>query len=48
MPDDISITLAFTRHDVRVFMFGLMVGAIIGWSLGLFVGSSGRGHDSQW
>jgi uncharacterized membrane protein YccC len=48
MPDDISITLAFTRHDVRVFMFGLMVGAIIGWSLGLFIGSTEKGTDSSW
>jgi hypothetical protein len=48
MPDDISITLAFTRHDVRVFMLGLMIGAIIGWSLGLFIGSSEKGTDSSW
>jgi uncharacterized membrane protein YccC len=48
MPDDISITLAFTRHDVRVFMLGLMVGAIIGWSLGLFIGSTKKGRDSSW
>jgi uncharacterized membrane protein YccC len=48
MPDDISITLAFTRHDVRVFMLGLMVGAIIGWSLGLFICSTEKGRDSSW
>jgi hypothetical protein len=48
MPDDISITLAFTRHDVGVFVFGAMIGAIIGWSLGLFIGSSEKGTDSSW
>ena len=48
MPEDITITLAFTQHDVRVFMLGLMLGAIIGWSLGLFIGSTGKGTDSSW
>jgi hypothetical protein len=48
MPDDIAISFVLSRHDVGVFVMGLWVGGIIGWWLGLFVRSSGKGTDSSW